>query len=280
MKEDSATKELENLLREAMNYDLEPSRGEQPLVQLKTMPLDVQQLPKKPPTVTKSVAPAPPSSARAVEPPPDSIPQLADKLEAPPSAAAAKPAAAAAPPKSRASMYALMALGTIALAAAGGAAWRAKHGGLASTSAPEPTTSATAAESAEAVVGIAVSRPTEATPSASVLATSEPAPPPTTKSEEPAPPASTVAAVVEPPKAAEPPRAAEPPKAEPKPTAAEPKVVAPKPHVTVAAKPAEVKPVEKKEAKAAPSEKKEEPKPATTGGVDALLQQQLKGAIP
>src|SRR5687767_8386453 len=71
MKEDAAAKELENLLRDALNTGIESPRGGVPIVQLKTVPLQVQHIPqKKPPTSTKPVpqrAPPPPSSARAVD---------------------------------------------------------------------------------------------------------------------------------------------------------------------------------------------------------------------
>src|SRR5690606_987388 len=107
MKDDASAKELEKLLREALSAGLESPRGATPILQLKTMPLQVQAPPKAPT----------PSSAEST---PDEPPSLADKL-APESI---RPPAPAAPrKKSRASAIALGALAALALGAIGAAAW-------------------------------------------------------------------------------------------------------------------------------------------------------------
>jgi hypothetical protein len=296
MKEDAAAKELENLLRDALNTGIESPRGGVPIVQLKTVPLQVQHIPqKKPPTSTKSVpqrvAAPPPSSARAVDQAPDSVPQLADRLEA----KSLRPAAEQR--KSRASTIAIFLLGLGAIAAAGGAAWRAKNQKDATANqTPVATTTATTVvtttnatpSSTEGAVGISLtsrpanesssSAPAAPTPAAetkpaetaAAAPPTTPAPPPTSKVEEPPPPVVKAAAT---------PKAAPPtPEAKPEPTPKKHAAAPPPPAPTPKAEPKPAATPEKKEAKAEPPPK---PAPApANGGVDALLQQQLKGAIP
>jgi hypothetical protein len=297
MKEEGSGKELEALLREALNSGLETPRGGggTPIHQLKTVPLTVQTLPKRAPSIE--------------EPSRDSVPGLAKKLapnSVPPKPQAVKASAAAqakgkskgkekesgkvaraeigAAPERRSSGSALFAIGFIALAAAGGAIWFAqKHqmGPLATTAPPTAQAAVTPAATTsvvEGAVGIAVVRPPDApTSPPATIAASTPAapapepPPPATKPEEPRPPATLTLGGSPPPVT----KAAEPkvvqPKEDPKP--------APRVHHASAAP----KPEPKPEKAAAPTPPTPAPAPApapAAGGVDALLQQQLKGAIP
>ncbi|MBX3222145.1 MAG: hypothetical protein KF795_16630 [Labilithrix sp.] len=287
MKEDAAAKELEDLLRDALNTGLESPRGGTPLLQLKTVPLQVQQIPMK------QAAPRPATATATA--PPNSGPGLADKL-APDSIRPAAPAAAKDAPKakrSRSSLVALLVVGGFALAAAGGAAWLARQRdgfSMASAATRAPAESAPAdVAPAEGAVGLSVAaRPadgpaTEGAPADVANATPTPPPPPTFNSGSEAPPASTAVAATTA-------RADKPEAKEAKPT----EVKDAKPE-TKDAKPAEVKakpvapapvakPAPEKTATAEKVEKKEAPPPAAptppAASVDALLEQQLKGAIP
>ena len=274
MKEDATAKELENLLREALKSGLESPRGGTPILQLKTVPLQVQPVPVKP------VVAAPPSEAER-----NSVPGLAEKL-APDSIRPPGPKQTSSS-RSRTSVFALAALGIFALAAAGGAAWLARErhaipvASAATTQATQATPSNESPPSSEGAVGISVAaRPAD--PPAAVTEApkaSTPAPPPTFS--EPALVRTTAAA----PERTEPKEAkaeANEAKTEAKEAKTEPK---PK-HSTVATAKAEAKSEKTTIAdKPEKPEKKEvapPPAPATppAGSVDALLEQQLKGAIP
>lgn len=280
MKEDASAKELENLLREALNTGLEtPRGGAAPLVQLKTVPLQVQHIPIR--KAAPAPAPAVAVSVPAVDQAPDSIGGLADKL-APESVPPKAMKKEAAPKKKRTSTFALLGVGLFALAAAGGAVWFARHRhpfGIASAATTNTTPVAqatTQATSTEGAVGIAVaSRPVDApagttTPEAKTdVAT--PAPPP------------TFAAVP----AAAPPVVANAKVEKSTPAPAEKAAPAEKPksshHSTAAAKPAPEPKPEKAEKSASADKPADKPAaaPAAPGAsVDAILQQQLKGAIP
>jgi len=279
MKEDASAKELENLLREALNTGLEtPRGGAAPLVQLKTVPLQVQHIP-----IRKAAAPAPAPAAvsvPAVDQAPDSIGGLADKLapeSVPPKAMKKEPPAK----KKRTSTFALLGVGLFALAAAGGAVWFARHRhpfGIASAATTNTTPAAqatTQATSTEGAVGIAVaSRPVDA-PAAS--ATTEVK----TDVATPAPPPTFAAAA-----AAAPPVVANAKAEKSTPAPAEKAAPAEKPktshHSTAAAKPAPEPKPEKAEKSASADKPADKPAaPAAPGAsVDAILQQQLKGAIP
>jgi hypothetical protein len=261
MKEEATAKELENLLRDALS-GLETPRGHVPLVQLKTVPLDIQTLPKPAPSSSRVVESA--SSSQ-------SEPRLADKL-APESIRPSATAKSADPSrgveKRHTSRFALGAIGLLAIAAAGGALWfsQQRHAmpiaSAATNTNAKPNAASVASEGA--VVIAAVSRPSEAAnttaPGPSAKGEATPA-----KTEEPKPVAAPVLpSPVVAGKAA--PTPVEKPEVKTKHVAAP--VAAPK---AVVAKKEDTKPVEK----ASP------PPPAPAGAsVDALLQQQLKGAIP
>ena len=271
MKEDATAKELESLLREALNSGLESPRGGTPILQLKTVPLQVQSVPMKP-AASASATPAPvvdvaPPSGLAERLAPDSV----------------RPPATKAPEKStrsRSSFLALLALGAFAVAAAGGAAWLARDKHAVPVASAATTTAPHANEqSSEGAVGISIAaRPGDAPASTETSNVDAPA------AAVPAPPPTFVAPVPEPASAKAEGAEAKEAKAEAKVAKAE---VKPRPSPAPAAPKAEVKSektatsektdkTEKKEA--APSA----PAPASppAGSVDALLQQQLKGAIP
>ncbi len=178
MKDDAAgATELEALLRDALN-DLEtPRGGGSPILQLRTVPLQLQDIaPARARAAAVAVAPAPvegvpESSSRLVS---ESIPPKAMATKAKASAQAKRGksktttghvAAAAEPRRSRASLYAVLTLGAIALAAAGGAAWRARPHAVVPVATAETTVAPVAAPvvTAEGALGIAVaSRPADA----------------------------------------------------------------------------------------------------------------------
>jgi hypothetical protein len=262
MKEDDASaKEIEKLLRESLNAGLESPRGATPILQLKTMPLQVQAPPK---------APAPSSGEGASHDPPSLADKLAPESIRPPASAAPKAKS------SRASVIALGTLAMMALGATGVAAWLGRgHDATSETSA-----GAAAASTSEGAVAIGVaSRPADSPSAARTASSDEP---------RPAPPPTFIATAT----------AATPP-AEPLPHAARPTPAAPaekavdktekveaEAEVEAKPKPAAPKPVAKKEAKTA--EKAAEktaatpppPTAAPPSSVDALLEQQLKGALP
>jgi hypothetical protein len=270
MKEDAAAKELEDLLRDALNAGLEPPRGATPLMQLKTVPLQVQHIPMKP-----AAAPKPPP----VETAPDSITGLADKL-APESIPPPAPSRTATTKRSRSSLVALVTVGTIALAAAGGAVWLSheRHAPIASAGTTAAMQTSNDTPATEGAVGIPVAaRPAE---------TSTPAPTPTEGAKigdgKPTTTGAATLAVA----AASTPVSAKADKLDAKPElkdAKENKAETKPKHSPASAK-TEAKAektttVEKKEAAQPPAPPPPPPAPAA-GGVDALLQQQLKGAIP
>jgi hypothetical protein len=258
MKDDASAKELEKLLRDALSAGLESPRGTTPILQLKTMPLEVQAPPKAP-------------AASSVESASDEPPSLADKL-APESI---RPPAPVAPKKkgSHASAIALGALAALALGAIGMAAWLGR--GHDATS--ETSVATTAANTSEGAVAIGVaSRPADSPGEPRAASKDEPTP---------APPPTFVATAADPPPPAEPsPYAARPaPAAHAEKAAdktekveAKPKPAAPKPAEKKEAKPAEKASTASEKAAAAPPP----PAPAPSSSVDALLEQQLKGAIP
>lgn len=279
MKEDAAAKELEELLRDALKTGVDQPRSGAGPIQLSTVPLKVQPVPMKPAARVQ----APPVAQR------ESIPGLADKL-APesvrPPAPAKKPEA-----KSGSSIYALIAVGAFALAFGGGAWWLRTHSPPEAATAPvAPVAPAAEPTTSEGAVGIAVAARPAPAPSAAESTAPQEAKPAEAK------PAETKPVAAEP--------APAPVAAAPAVTTAETKPAAP---VPVAVAPSKPEPKEAKEAKPAPThrhaapaprpeapkgektatadkpEKKEAaPAPAAPAGgsVDALLQQQLKGAIP
>jgi hypothetical protein len=270
MKEDATAKELERLLRDALNTTAEPARGATPLLQLKTVPLQVQHIPVKAQPAPKKAEPKPEVIvAPKIETASDSIPELADRLapeSVPPRAASSNQN------RSRSSRVALLAMGALAVAATGAAFWFARERAPMTSTAPVTAAAAPEGASTEGAVGISIS----ARPLAATAAPTNEAP----KAEEakPAPvaaPPPVVAAPTPSPAA----RAEKPEAKEAKADVKEPKAETKPKHSTLAAK------VEKAEASPKPERKEPAPAPASPpngGGSSAVdaLNQQLKGAIP
>jgi cytoskeletal protein RodZ len=288
MKDDRAT-ELEALLRDALNSGAESPRGKTPILQLKTMPVSLQD----------SVVPTPaaaPAVARAVEPPaPESSRLVSESVPPKPTPVKAKAAAQAkrntsrnkvtkSDKRGRSSLVAVLSIGLVALGAAGSAAWVArKHRTVAvatvtaaETAAPAVTGAPPAAAS-EGAVGIQVaSRPAETKPAEAPKVDEAKAAAAAAAPVSPAAPVVVAPVVAAPVVAAKIDVKPEPKAATPRetpPAAPAPKPVVHHSAVAKAEKPAaaEKPPVAEKPA-AAPA-----PQPAS---VDAILQQQLKGAIP
>ena len=279
MKDDAAgATELEALLRDALN-DLEtPRAGGSPILQLKTVPLKIEDLAparaRVPAAVAARSAPVErvPESSRLVS---ESVPPKAMAVKAKASAQAKRGKASTTgrnasvePKRSRASLYAVLGLGAVALAAAGGAAWRVRPHPVAAVATAERAAVVAPAATAEGAVGIAVaSRPADA-----------PRDPPKEDAPRPEPTAFAVNPITS--------RVDSRPEGKPAEIRRElqaPPIAVARPAVHHAAAPrAEARPSmvpDRPAAAAAPPAAPAAPPPAPAS-VDALLQQQLKGAIP
>lgn len=244
MKEDATAQELGNLLRDALSNGFESPRGETPILQLDTMPLPVQRIPIRP----------------VVEAVPESVPRLAPVSVSRPETVVT---VSRTKRSSRTPIVAFAAIGLIALAAASGGIWMTKNPHALAVArrdtstvvSPEPSTH-------EHAVAIALaSRPTE---------TLSEAPARENEMRAAAKPSGLVDAKMQ-----TTPTAANG-IAPPEPTEARPKIYS----VTATSKPLPEKTekiaAEKREGSPPPPT----PAPPSGGSVDALLEQQLKGAIP
>lgn len=294
---DDVPSNLENLLHDALKTGLDAPRGGVPIVQLKTVPLHVQGAPKS--------SGAPPSSAAPRG--------LAVKVESVrPRAAPAKTVKAAGKTSPRTSFVALGIMGSFVVAAATGAVWLARERRAAPLAglAPPPATGNTVTRgTSEGAVGIAIaSRPASSRASVTPDGTGVE---PSVKSEDSKRAAMTPSQAptsdvglpkterldktnslvnsghVDPPGGSD--RSAKhdtndkDDKSERGEVA---KVDRPEPRQRVGAPPAAARPdpkaasPEKKDAKPAERAEKTASTSPPAGSVDALLQQQLKGAIP
>lgn len=277
MKEDAAAKELEDLLRDALETAAPPHSTRQPQGSMRTMPLPFTPAPAQPLATSGNRIDV---ALKHAEEDPDDIPRLAVD------------AFATSPPqekKSRAGLFAVLGVALVAVAAGGAAFWKTKHAtpaapAVVAQAAPVATTTAS-----EGAVGFAVAaRPADAPPAAEPKPDEAVGAATIAKADVVAKPEPVVAAPAPPPPAARPAAVvAAAPKAEPRPVVAAP---TPAPRPVVVAPPPAAKPEPRPApppvvAAAPPPAPKPEPPPRPVAApqpasVDAILQQQLKGAIP
>ena len=274
MKEDAAAKELEDLLRDALETAAPPQSARQPQGAMRTMPLPFTPAPAQPLSTAGNRIDV---ALKHAEDDPDDIPRLAVD------------AFATTPPpekKSRAGLLAVLGVALVACAAGGGAYWKTKHPtvtapAVVAQAAPVATTTAS-----EGAVGFAVAaRPADAPPAAEPKPDEVVGAATIAKADVVAKPEPVVAAAAPKPEPRPSPVVAAAPKPEPRPVvAAAPK---PEPRPVVAAPPPPAPKPEPKPVVAAAPPPPPAPAPAPrptaapqAASVDAILQQQLKGAIP
>ena len=295
MKNDGGAKDLEALLRDALNQGID-SRGAAPITQLKTMPLEVQVAPR-PAALERESVPglAPKLAPDSARPPSVASPPSSPSAVSPSSKKRSEP-----PPRARSSVLALVTVGALALTAATGA-WLASRRPVAPVAGASATSPSTVVTTTEGAVGIPVtSRPAQPPPAetasttekdqAKAAETAKPTEPPpaVTAAAAPTPVAPVAAVAPETKPEAKPetkPETKPAAKAEAKPVAAsEPKADKPEPKPAAKAHGGGAR-ADRSSAPAEKADKADKPAapPAPTpaaGSVDALLQQQLKGAIP